>query len=92
MTKFPGSRAHFVAVETVHVSKSTSGTDYWPMILTMTVLAYLWTGSYFQLAVLAGHFMFFFNFHLQTFSDLISCSIFSSNLLNNNSRRVYLKN
>ena len=49
-----GSRRHFVAVATVPVSKSTSGTDYWPMILTMTVLAYLWTGSYFQLAVLAG--------------------------------------
>ena len=81
MTKFPGSRAHFVAVETVHVSKSTSGTDFWPMILTMTVLVYLWTGSYFQLAVLAGRFIFFFDFYKKNLSDSISCSHFSSNIL-----------
>ena len=42
------------AVETVPVSRSTSGTDCWPTILTTTVPGSSWTGSSSPPAVPAG--------------------------------------
>ena len=53
--------------ETVPVSRSTSGTDCWPMILTMTVPEYSWTGSSFLLVVFAGQFLYFIKFRRLTF-------------------------
>jgi hypothetical protein len=38
---------------TVAVNRNTSGTDCWPMIRTTIAREFLWTGSYFHLAVCA---------------------------------------
>ena len=46
--------------ETVPVSRSTSGTDCWPTILTTTVPASSWTGSSSPPAVSAGQLVTFF--------------------------------